>query len=237
MKKLIVFVIFLVAIVMLLGGCGSVGHAATGPVVSRSFDVGDFTGVSIGGSREVIFRQRENSLVTIEMQESLFDILQVYVRGGTLHVYTDGSVFNPGRQRVYIYAPQLEAASISGSARATDWDIISVENFSLTASGSTNVSIALDVQSLNVTASGSSSVELSGSADTVDITRSGSGTISAFGLQTRNATVGRSGSSNVNISVSDNLDATSSGSGRLQYRGNPSVAQTVSGSSSVVRVD
>ena len=104
MKKLILLAILLTG-TMLLGGCVVGGHAASGPMVSRSFDVGDFDSISIGGSREIIFRQSESSSVTIEMQESLFDILEVYVSGGTLHVYTQGAVINAGRQRVYVYAP------------------------------------------------------------------------------------------------------------------------------------
>ena len=240
MRKLVLFALSLMGAAMILGGCVGVGgtHRATGDVISRTFDVGDFNAISIGGSREIIFRQSENSSVTIEMRESLFDITQVYVRSNTLHVYTRGSVTNPGTQRVYVYAPTLQAASISGSSNAADWDVVSIGSFSLTASGSANIAIPLDVENLTVNASGSGRVELSGRADNADITRSGSGSVLAFDLQTQNASVARSGSSRVEISVSDSLNVVSSGSGSVRYRGNPgSVNTSVSGSSTVSRVD
>jgi len=236
-RRIIVFAMFLMGSVMMLGGCGGnlIGQTASGPVVSRSFDVGDFTDISIGGSRDIIFRQSDSVSVTIEQRESLFDIIEVYVRGGTLHVYFPGpiGVTNPGAQRVYVYAPTLEAASISGSARAADWDTIAGDSFYLSTSGSTNVNIPIDVNNLEVSSSGSSTVTLSGRADTADISRSGSGSVYAFDVQVQDATVRSSGSSRVNISVSDSLDVASSGSSRVRYRGSPSVRHSSSGSSSV----
>jgi len=239
MKRTIVLALFLLGSLMLMGGCGATlmggGHQASGAVVSRTFDVADFDSISIGGSREIIFRQSDNVSVTVEQRESLFDILEVYARGGTLHVYFRGNtgVFNTGTQRVYVYAPSLEAANISGSARATGWDAISGDSFSLTASGSTNVTIPIDVNNLEINTSGSSTVTLSGRADTANISRSGSGSVNAFDVQIQDATVQSSGSSRVNVSVSDSLTATSSGSSRVRYQGNPSVTVSTSGSSSV----
>ena len=238
-KKSIVFALFLAGAVILFAGCGIIkaSHQASSDVVSRSFEPGDFNAINIGGPYEIIFRQSERAYVTIEVRESLFDILRVDVRGNALHVSTQANVTGAGNQKVYVYAPYLEGAVISGLATATDWDAVSGENFSLTASGSASIKIALDVENLSVNSSGSGTARLSGRSDVVDISRSGSGGVQAFDLQTKNAVVGSSGSGRVEISVSDSLDVTSSGSGSVRYRGNPIVSQRTSGSGTVSRVE
>ena len=241
MKKLIVFALFSLGTIILLGGCGALGghHVATGNVITRTFEVDDFTAFSTGGNRDVIFRQGEAGSVTITMQESLFDVLRIDVRGGTLSIGFEGSVTGASRQRVYVYAPRLlETVTLSGSVNATANDYaIFANDVAVATSGSVSADFSLDVAQLSISASGSSALEFYGSAGTVDIQRSGSGSISAFDLAARNVSISRSGSSNVDISVSDDLTVNSSGSGRVRYRGNPGVSIRSSGSGTVVRVD
>jgi len=238
-KKLSILSLFL-SIILLLSACGFefVGHVASGPVVSRDFEVGSFTGIDIGGSRDIIYRQSDNFLVVIEQQESLFDYQEVYVDGDILRVYLQGAVGNVGTQVVTIYAPTLASVSISGSATATNWDDISHGSFSLSASGSSQVSLRLDVGQLNVQSSGSSGITLSGSAEHAEITRGGSGRVLAFDMQMQNAAVQTSGSSRVEISVADNLELTTSGSSRVYYSGDPALSiLSSSGSSAIIRHD
>ena len=241
MKKLIVFALFSLGTIMLLGGCVALGghHVATGSVTTRTFQVDDFTAFNTGGNRDVVFRQGETSSVTITMQESLFDVLRIDVRSGTLDIGFDGSVSGANRQRVYVYASRpLQAVTLSGSVSATANDAaIFANDVTVAISGSGSVNFSLDVTQLDITSSGSSSLEFSGYADTVDIQRSGTGSISAFDLTARNVSISRSGSSRVDISVSDDLTVNSSGSGQIRYRGNPGVSIRSSGSGTVVRVD
>ena len=238
-RKLSVLALFLGGIVMMFGGCGVFGHhVATGDVVSRTFHLADFTEVSIGGSRDIVFRHSENHSVTIEMQESLFDVLRVDVRGRTLNISFDGSVTHSIRPRVYVYAPGLQSVSLSGSVSAAGHDAnMFADVVSISMSGSGNAAFTMDVTRLGIGTSGSSRLELTGTADNVNIDQSGSGTISALNLQAQNAGISRSGSGSVYVSVSDSLDISASGSGRVRYRGNPSIMQSTSGSGTVSRID
>ncbi|MCL2376203.1 MAG: DUF2807 domain-containing protein [Defluviitaleaceae bacterium] len=238
-KRIFGFMTLMTAAVMILSGCATVGASVirgAGPVVSQTFDVGNFTDVSVGGSRIVIFREAAEHSVTIEMQESLFEYLTLEVRGGTLHVGQRAGVgidFGRYSPRVYIYAPSLEGINLSGSSNTEGWDKIFAQNFFVSASGSSSIDIALEVETLEMHLSGSSRATLIGSADDVDISLSGSSRVLAEDLQAGSVDVGSSGSARVYIAVSDSLNVNGSGSSRVRYAGNPSVSVRTSGSSSV----
>jgi len=232
----------LTGLIILLGGCAVNVTAiqGTGAMVSRAITVDDFNAIDISGGYVVIYRQSQTSSLTIEMQENLFEHIDVEVRGDTLHIGSgirSISTTRANTPRIYIYAPYLGSASFSGAVDATDWDAISADSFSLVSSGAGNFGLALEVESLDIRASGSANIELSGNASNASITVSGSSDINAGALQTRDAEIRISGSGDAIIAASDSLDVNVSGSGRVRYIGDPDITQSVSGSGSVRRAD
>jgi len=212
----------------------------TEPVVSRTFQLNEFNAINVGGSSNVIFRQSDNYSVTIEMPENLFEYVNMdrAVRGSTLHLIPFkpgiGVNFNRHSPRIYIYAPNLESVSFSGAVTGVGWDSIYAENFRLNLSGSTSIDLQVYTDNLQVTSSGASRLTLSGRADTSNIRASGSVRIEAFDLDMRESRITASGSSRVNASVLEHLNASSSGSSRITYRGNPTTNIRSTGSSRVV---
>jgi len=228
---------------LLLGACnvtiGGNPIQGRGEMVSHTFQVEDFTAIDIGGNYNVVWRQSQTQTLTIEMQENLFEHLQVSVANGVLLV-DSRRTFNTGlgnTPRIYIHTPALDAVSFSGAANATDWDTIRAQNFSIDVSGAANISIALEVEQLDIDVAGAADIELSGSAGTANLISSGAGSISAFSLQTASANIDLSGVGSTDISVSDTLDVDISGAGQVRYRGNPTVTQDVSGLGRVSRAD
>jgi len=90
---------------------------------------------------------------------------------------------------------------------------------------------------LSVRTSGSSDVFLSGSADTFYFSSGGSANLQALDLRTRVATITCSGSSDVDINVSEELNVDVSGSSDVRYEGNPRLTSDISGSGDVKRVE
>jgi hypothetical protein len=236
MKKLIGILVTLGTILVLVG-CGNTIQGR-GPLVARDFDVENFTGINIGGSFYVTWRQSDEFAVRIEMQENLFNYHTVNVQNNTLRVRrrnnTSLTVTNENRPRLYVYAPTLSSVNFSGSATAQNWDTITGENFAITISGSATVDVEVDVQAVEINISGSGRFTLAGTTDSLDIQSSGSGRIIADNLQATTASINVSGSGNVDVNVTDSLDVRVSGSGTIRYSGNPTVSQNISGSGRVV---
>jgi len=243
-KRIFVLISLLMGLVLLLGGCISIGGGlnsvrGSGEMVSRDFQVDNFTAINVGGIFDVTYRQSQSFSVVIEMQENLFDHLDVSVRRSTLHIDTNRN-FDVGRNntpRLYIYAPYLDEAIFRGAVNAENWDTIRTHGLIITVSGAVSVDIPVDVDQLDVTVSGAGSLDISGRADNADITMSGAGSISALDLQIRDADILVSGVGSVEVAVSGNLYAVVSGVGSIRYAGSPAVTSRITGLGSISRID
>ena len=235
MKKLIGSLV-VIGTILVLTGCGNTIQGR-GAMVARDFEVSSFTGINVGGSFYVTWRQSDEFAVRIEMQENLFNYHTVDVQNNTLRVRrrnnTSLTVTNENRPRLYIYAPTIESVNFSGSATAQNWDIVNSENFTINISGSAVMDIALDVQSVDIVSSGSGMFTLTGTTYALDIRSSGSSRITANELQANTASINISGSGRAYVNVSDELDVRVSGSGLVRYSGNPTISQHITGSGRV----
>jgi len=234
-ERNIILAIFTIGF-MLLAGCDvSIRNEVirgTGERVSQSFPFDNFTGVELSGSGVVNFHHSETNSITVTMYENLFDYLEMNVRSGTLDIgFRRGVGIELGEygKQIDIYAPMLERLDVSGSFTTGYWDTIYASSFSVDISGFGSFSFNMQVDTLEIDASGAATFELSGVADDVNIVSSGFGNINAAYLQAQDARIDISGSSTVEIAVSDNLDVTLSGFGGVRYIGTPTVTQSISG--------
>jgi len=137
------------------------------------------------------------------------------VHDGRLELSVESSI-SPTTDIIYtVSALALEGVAISGSGEVT-------------ATG-----IAVD--SFDVEISGSGRVEPTGTADTLVVGISGSGRYLGEDLEASVGTVRVSGSGEAVVNVTDDLDVDVSGSGGVQYIGDPRVAESISGSGDITR--
>lgn len=112
-------------------------------------------------------------------------------------------------------------ADVSGSGNITLRG--NLKNVKSNISGSGKIDLQASVTDLaSFDISGSGDALARGTAGAVEARISGSGKILASALETKACRVRISGSGSVEINVSDELDATISGSGDVRYTGNPS---------------
>jgi hypothetical protein len=104
----------------------------------------------------------------------------------------------------------------------------------LAVSGSSNiVAEGINTDKLAVTISGTGNVKISGKAVSQELDISGSGNYRAQGLESDEAKIAVGGSGSAIVNVSDELDAAISGVGLVEYIGDPTVNQHVSGAGRV----
>jgi hypothetical protein len=132
-----------------------------------------------------------------------------------------------------VTATGLDGITIDGSGSVTVADIAGEElTTEINGSGAIDLT-GLDLASLVATISGSGGIDASGTADNLRIEIPGSGAFTGSDLDAMGADVTISGSGAAVVSVSEVLTADISGSGTIEYLGNPTVDSTVSGSGSV----
>lgn len=213
-----------------IGGIDGSGTAAT-----ETRDVGSFDTVAVEGSGTVIIDIGPSASLTIEADDNLLAHLTSEVDGGALVLSSDVSV-DPKVPIVYrITVPELAGIEVSGSAdvRAAP---ISGERFTVAISGSGDVEASeVDATSVDVSISGSGSVTLVGAAGTLAAAVSGSGDVRAADLAVETAQVDIAGSGGVEVDASLRLTGSISGSGDIEYLGEPSVDVSETGSGRVSR--
>ena len=228
----------------------------SGNIVTKTYDVADFSGVTLAGFGDVYITQAETESLSVETDDNIFAQLDIRVTGNELILGTKPNVsLNPSRSIVYrltvkdlndivlagsgnIYSEALQSdelrVSVAGSGD------IKVKGFdgtglSIRLPGSGNITIEkVAVTSVDTSINGSGDIKLIGKAERQSIDVNGSGKYVAGDLETASADISIVGSGNLTVWVNDNLDVRVSGSGDVSYFGRPSVNQRGGGSGNVI---
>ena len=212
-------------------------------------NIGNFSSIRVLGSPDVEYRQSSGSKTTVSIygSDNLVDLLEVSAVNGVLQVnIKKGVKILSGERRLKVIAssPSLKEVDIKGSADVYLKGTIKGSDLNLNITGSgdieaenlqyTNLSTFvkgsgdIDVKNVKATTvrtiiSGSGDVNLKGSAQWATLTVNGSGDISADKLTATNVVATVSGSGDISCYASKQLDAKVSGSGDIEYKGNPSI--------------
>jgi hypothetical protein len=179
-----------------------------GQVTVEARQVGAARALDVSGSITVEARAGQADRLEVEGDSNLLPMVRTEMRGETLHIYIDGNTRATTPLRVRYATAHLERVAHSGSGH-------------LDLQG-------LDGSVLKLNSSGSGTTVLGGQVNSFDADLSGSGRVDANRLQARAAHLALSGSGQLIARVSDDLVASSSGSGQVTVYGNPA-RRTVEG--------
>jgi len=186
----------------------------SGNIASESRDLRDFKGVDVSGVFQVEITSQKDFGVEIEADDNLIPLIKTQVRGGVLHIETDGRISTSNPLKVRVSAPDINDIDASGVAKV-----------SLSA---------VNTDELRIHTSGASKVNVNGEAAKLFVKVSGASKIEADSLKAIDAEINASGASNVSVFASGELLTDASGASKITYSGNPkSIDKHSSGASSV----
>ena len=206
-----------VFLLLTVSGCdgGVFGVRGSGNVITESRDVGGFSEIALAGSGKVRVDVNGTESLIIEAEDNILPLLTSEVNGGRLELGAESSI-SPTTDIIYtVSAVALEGVAVSGSGEVA-------------ATG-----VAAD--SVDVDISGSGRVEPTGTAGTLGVEIAGSGRYLGESLESSIGTVRVSGSGTAVVNVTDDLDVDVSGSGDVQYIGDPTITESISGSGDISR--
>ena len=195
-----------------------------------------FTGIGIGVSADVYYTTGNAHEIRIEGNSDDVDDLITKVKDGFLQVKYDDWKIRRSKLTIYITSRELEAVSVSGSAKFRSGEPFASDEMDFAMSGSGAIHFEeLTADEVEVRISGSGHIEiLDGAADELDARISGSGKLNGETFEVNEFSASISGSGSARITVKEELDARISGSGKVYYHGTPRVNSTSSGSGKVV---
>ncbi len=205
-----------------ISGCNHLNCInGSGKQVSQNRTTEPFSKIETSGSMKIVLKQDSTQMVRIIADDNLQKEIKTSVRGNTLKIDMEGNICNTRPVIVYLNAKNFEGVDASGAVEIINEGRLNVKDFSLDLSGSSKVNLNLSAANVKTESSGSSEIFLKGQAGSHNIDLSGSGSIEALDFIVGKCKIESSGASKLRVNVLNSLDINSSGSGEVEYRGNP----------------
>jgi hypothetical protein len=221
---------------------GSLGFKTvrgSGSVEEKTYEVSGFSSVDLATIGKLVVETGETEALRVEAEENLLKYFEVKVHDGELGISDRENVNLVPTKGVFFYltVKELETITISGLGDV-ELPAIAAPEFSIEISGGGNVDIeelTADVLEVEISGLGNLSVD-GGTAGQQEIVITGGGSYRARHLDSAVADVQVNGLGKATVRVRDRLDVTISGGGSVEYFGDPSVDQDVSGVGHVKRI-
>jgi hypothetical protein len=188
------------------------------PVVTQTRPVAPFTSVALAGSNDVTVLVGARQSVSVRARQDMLGHVSTHVRDRTLVIAdVPGRGSAAGPMGISVAVPTLTSLAIAPGGSGM-MDVGPVANRSLT-----------------VVLAGSGLLRASGITDRLTVRLTGSGDLELGQLTARDAHVTVSGSGRAAVTATRSLAAVLSGSGMIQYGGNPAhLSTSVSGSGVII---
>jgi hypothetical protein len=231
----------LIAVSAATAACSHDREENAGPLISRAYQVGNFTAIDAAGPFNVTVRTGVNPGVQARGNQRLIESLVVEVKGDKLVIHPEEhhgwfghwGFSNHGNADIAVTVPQLRAATLAG-AGGINIDKVQGDSFEGQIAGSGDLTIAsLDVGRFKVGIAGAGSVNGSGKAQSADYDIAGSGDVNADGIVVEDLKIGIAGSGNVRAHATRAANVDIMGSGDVEVKGGAKCSISKMGSGDV----
>jgi len=203
----------------------------SGNIITQSFEVGDFERLDFSGIGRIELTQGDSTSLEVEAEENIINALKIETTGNKLNIGIKRGYFNiiPTKDIIFrLTVMDLDKIDLTG-AGALVCDSFATEKLSIDSSGLGSIDMDMAAEDLEVSISGAGKVSIAGKVDTQKISISGVGSYSSKDLISRVCEIDISGAGKAAVNVTETLDITMSGVGNVEYIGNPSISQNISG--------
>lgn len=194
------------------------GH---GNVVTKERKTDSFTGLKVSSGIDVYLKQGNNETVSVEADENLHEYILTEVRGGVLNVYSEYSIREAERKRVYVTMKEVNSIKTTSAGDVFGETPINSDRLELSASSAGDIKLEVHAKNTNIDISSSGDITISGETDMLRADLSSAGDLNAFDLKAREADVSASSAGDADISVSERITARASSAGDINYKGDP----------------
>ena len=216
-----------------------------GNITSEKRNLSKFSKINVTDKIKVnITQTNTDSVLTISAEDNLIKQINTEVRGDTLFIsFGKQTILNltaiePSKDVVVNLTYQdLVEINISGSVTFKTENRARLDKLILLQSKSSTVDADIFANSLIVDMAGDGTVQLKGSASKQEVKVSGFGKYLAKDLDTKETKLDLSGSGKAEVRADESLEVNVSGSGSVEYSGNPKkYTQNISSNGTVKQI-
>jgi hypothetical protein len=232
MKKILSYFFCLTLLLAVIIAC----NKARGPVETHELILPPLTGFELGIRDNVYLTQGPSQHIVIEGQRNVVEELNKIANGGIWKIcFADKKPRQYRDMKIYVTLPEIRYIGSTGPGIISSKTKLHSDSMLIKMEGSGYIDLNVDARIIHCEMNGKGDIFLKGTCEQQYINVSGTGSISSFDMQTRLCKATISGSGNANTSVSEKLSVHISGSGSLQYLGNPEVEAIVEGTGTVMK--
>ncbi|MFV8335559.1 head GIN domain-containing protein [Flavobacterium sp. RSP29] len=196
-----------------------------GKVISEKRTTASYNGIAITGFFDVELVSGKEGNITIKGEENLLSFIKVEVVDQVLKISTEKNKYistSKGSQIIIIVPfESINQVSLTDSGDVMTKNSIKTKSFSAKLIGSGDMQLDVETNDFDVNLSGSGDMVLTGKTENFNSDLNGSGDIDAGELKAKNVKVTFSGSGESKVFCSEILHARISGSGDIEYIGDP----------------
>lgn len=210
-----------------------------GPIVTKTLQVSQFSGVDLAGAMKVIITQGPVQEVKAVGQSNIIDRLETDVHSGIWEVQLKDGSYEYEVLTIYITVPSINLVSLSGSGNINIDDFDHQTDLAIDIKGSGNLALNEfnGVKNISVDVKGAGDVFANAAiagVQNLNINITGTSNFVGFPIETRNCYINIVGSGNCDVKVKDRLDVVISGSGNVHYLGHPTIYTKINAAGHVI---
>ncbi len=208
----------------------------SGNIISRSEDVGSFTGVKVSGGFDVEITRGASQEVTVHADDNLMKYVEVKVVDHELQIQLEHVSVSDAHLKVEITSPEINNITASaGSSVITKNELSSTEPIVVKSSSGSNVKAVFDAPEVRADVSSGGEINLSGHTRNLHASSSSGSSLRASELLSENAYVSTSSGGNAHVYGSVRIEAKASSGGDIFYKGGASVSKEQSSGGNIQR--
>ncbi|MFD2541027.1 head GIN domain-containing protein [Lacinutrix gracilariae] len=209
-----------------------------GNITTMTRTTSDYDAIACAGSMDFILVEGQEGKITLEGESNLLEHIVTKVKNNTLIVKVEKGVniSESYNKTIKITIPykDIQKVSLTGSGDLWNTNTISENHLEVDLTGSGDVILDIDTNNVSGSVTGSGDVTLKGKTTNLEASVTGSGDFNGNHLQAENTEVTVTGSGDAEVVSTETLKARVSGSGDIEYSGNPKKEDTkVAGSGSI----
>ncbi len=188
---------------------------------------GSFNGIDVSSGIDLYIRMGETEEVKIVADNDIIDKIITKVEGGVLKIYVkQNNWFNWSgneKRKAYVTVKELKSIDASAGSDVKSENTLKGDDLKVSASSGSDLTLDLFCKNLKVDTSSGSDAKLSGKVKYLTASSSSGSDLDARNLESVICKVSVSSGSDATVNVSEELEASASSGGDIDYYGNPSV--------------
>ncbi|RXQ96127.1 DUF2807 domain-containing protein [Ancylomarina salipaludis] len=225
MKQINRISLFLIAIILGTTSCINAqfsGEKGNGNVVKQDREIGHFSAISAGTGLDVFVVQGDKEAITVEADENLQDNIITEVRGDKLVVKVEDRIRRATAMSVYITLVDVNEIHISSGCDFKTKSTINTKNLDIEVSSGADAKLDIHADQLSCSVSSGADADLWGTANYFYGKASSGSDLNARELSAKVCKAKASSGADVTVNATEEIEASASSGGDVNYYGNPS---------------